>query len=92
VVRVSFVLKDTRSGTVLWESVQSAQRDSGAGGGGLIGMLAAAAVAYVVNEMIDDYRPLAQQANAQAFSASGRGLPAGPYHPDFGRDRSEYEP
>src|SRR3989304_4863739 len=58
VVTASFVLKDTRTGTVLWESTQSAARNSGDGGGGLIGMLVAAAVTYAVNQMIDiDYRP-----------------------------------
>ena len=93
VVTVSFVLKDTRTGTVLWESTQSAARNSGNGGGGLIGMLVAAAVTYAVNQMVDiDYRPLALQANTQAFVMPGLGLPAGPYHPDFGRDKDRYSP
>ena len=93
VVKVSFVLKDTRSGAVLWETTQSAARNSGDGGGNPIAMLIAAAVTYAVNEMVDiDYRPLAQQANAQAFLLRGVGLPAGPYHPDFGKDRSRYPP
>jgi hypothetical protein len=37
VVTVWFVLKDTRTGTVLWESTQSVARNSGDAGGGLIG-------------------------------------------------------
>ncbi len=92
VVTVSFLLKDTRTGAVLWESIQSAQRDSGdGGGGGLVGMLVAAAVTYAVNEMVEiDYRPLAQQANIQAFVTAGTGLPAGPYHPEFGLDKPQY--
>jgi hypothetical protein len=90
VVTVSFVLKDTRTGAVLWEGTQSAIRGSGSGGG-LIGMAIAAAVTYSLNEMIEtDYRPLALQANAQAFFTPGTGLPAGPYHPDFGRDKSQF--
>lgn len=93
VVTASFVLKDTRTGTVLWESTQSAARNSGDGGGGIIGMLVAAAVTYAVNQMIEiDYRPLAQQANAQAFVMPGAGLPAGPYHPDFGKNKDRYSP
>ncbi|MBI3782760.1 MAG: DUF799 family lipoprotein [Deltaproteobacteria bacterium] len=93
VVTVSFVLKDTRTGTVLWESTQSAVRSSGDGGGSLIGMLVAAAVTYAVNQMVDiDYRPLAQQANAQAFVMQGTGLPSGPYHPNFGKDKGAYSP
>lgn len=91
VVQLSFVLKDTRTGAVLWEGTQSAVRASGDGGGGLIGMAIAAAVTYAVNEMIEtDYRPLAQQANTLAFFTPGTGLPAGPYHPEFGKDQGTY--
>ena len=93
VVKVSFTLKDTRTGTLLWESEQSAVRSSGDGGGSLLGMLIAAAITYAVNEITEaDYRPLAQQANVQAFTMSGTGLPAGPYHPDFGKDKDRYPP
>jgi len=93
VVTVSFVLKDTRTGTVIWESTQSAARNSGDGGGGLIGMMVAAAVTYAVNEMVDiDYRPLAQQANFQAITLPGTGLPSGPYHPNYGKDKDQYGP
>jgi hypothetical protein len=91
VVTVSFVLKDTRTGTVLWETTQSAARNSGDGGGGLGGALANAAVTYAVSQMVEvDYRPLAFQANAQAFTLPGVGLPAGPYHPDFGKNKDRY--
>ncbi|MFI5364602.1 MAG: DUF799 domain-containing protein [Candidatus Binatia bacterium] len=97
VVTVSFVLKDTRTGTVLWESTQSAARNSSNGGGGgvagLIVMAIEAAATYAVNQMVDiDYRPLALQANTQAFVTPGVGLPAGPYHPDFGKDKDRYSP
>jgi hypothetical protein len=78
---------------VLWESTQTAAHNSGNGGGGLIGMMVSAAVTYAVNEMVDtDYRPLAQQVNAQAFFVRGTGLPAGPYHPDFEKDKTRYPP
>jgi len=77
----------------LWESEQSAVRSSGDGGGNAIGMLIAAAISYAVNEMTEvDYRPLAQQVNTQAFNMRGTGLPAGPYHPDFGKDKDRYPP
>jgi hypothetical protein len=93
VVEVAFVLKDTRTGTVLWESTQKVARTSGDGGGNPIGMLIAAAVTYAINEMTEtDYRPLAQQANVQALTMRGTGLPAGPYHPDFGKDKDRYPP
>ncbi len=93
VVTASFVLKDTRTGTLLWEATATGARSSGDGGGGLIGMLVAAAVTYAVNQMTDiDYRPLAEQANTFAFVPAGTGLPAGPYHPAFGSDRGQYAP
>lgn len=93
VVTVSFVMKGTRSGTTIWQNKQSAVRSSGSGGGGLIGMLVEAAITYAVNELMEvDYRPLAQQANAMAFSLPDSGLPFGPYHPDFGKDRDQYMP
>lgn len=91
-VTVSLVLKDTRTGATLWETTQTAVRNSGdGGGGGLIGMIVAAAVTYTLNQLVDvDYRPLATQANVIAFTTPANGLPAGPYHPDFGNDRSQY--
>jgi hypothetical protein len=56
-------------------------------------MLIAAAVTYAINQMIEiDYRPLALAANANAFGPLGTGLPAGPYHPDFGKDKAQYLP
>lgn len=92
-VTVSFTLQDTRTGTVLWESTQTVSRNSGDGGGSIIGMLIAAAVTYAVNEMTEvDYSPLAAQANVLAFGLPGQGLPAGPYHPQHGADRSKYGP
>ena len=93
VVTVSFVMKDTRSGETIWQNKQSAVRSSGSGGGGLIGMMIQAAITYAVNELMEvDYRPLAQQVNAMAFSPPASGLPFGPYHPDFGKDRDQYMP
>lgn len=91
-VTVSLVLKDTRTGTVLWESIGTAVRSSGDAGAGLIGMLVMAAATYAINEMTDvDYRPLAAQANHRALHAPRAGLPAGPYHPQFGLDRANYQ-
>jgi hypothetical protein len=73
--------------------MQSAARNSSGGGGSVLGMLITAAVTYAVNQMTDiDYRPLAQRANTQAFVILVAGLPAGPYHPDFGRDKDRYSP
>jgi hypothetical protein len=85
-VSAEYVLKDTRTGTVLWQGSQRAVRASNGGSGGLIGALVAAAV----HAMIADYKPLAMQANGTAFLPP-HGLPAGPYHPEYGKDQSQFE-
>jgi len=89
-VTLSFALKDTRTGTLLWETTELVVRDSGGSG---VGAIVNAAVTYAVNQAIGiDYRPLAIQANEGAFFTTGVGLPAGPYHPDFNKDKDQYSP
>ncbi len=83
-VEMDYMLKDTRTGTVLWQSKERVMQDSGAAGG-LIGM----AITAAMNAMFTDYLPLARQANNQAF-VPPRGLPAGPYHAEYGRDREKF--
>ena len=85
-ISAEYVLKDTRTGTVLWKGSQQVVQASGNGGGGLIGALVAAAV----HAMITDYKPLARQANGTAFLPP-HGLPAGPYHSEYGKDQSRFE-
>jgi hypothetical protein len=84
VVDIEYVLKDTRTGMVLWESRQPIVHSSG-GGGNLIAM----AVAAAAHALMTDYRPLAQQANGMVFLPP-RGIPAGPYSPEFGRDYGRF--
>lgn len=84
-VEMDYLLKDTRTGTVLWQSKERVVQGSGAAGGGLIGM----AITAAVNAMFTDYLPLARQANNQAFLPP-RGLPAGPYHAEYGRDQEKF--
>lgn len=83
VVDMSYVLKDTRTGLVLWESRQPIVYSSG--GGDAITMVVSAAV----NALMTDYRPLAQQANARVFLPPN-GIPAGPYHPEFQKDQARF--
>lgn len=86
VVQAHYVLKDTRTGTVLWERMQRVAQDSGNGGGGILGAVVAAAI----HSMITDYKPLARKANNMAFLPP-YGLPAGPYHSEFGKDQALFE-
>lgn len=86
VVEVDYELRDTKTGMVLWQSKQRVAKGSSGGGGGLIGM----AVSAAINAMFTDYLPLARQANNQAYLPP-RGLPAGPYHPDFNKDQDKFQ-
>lgn len=86
VVSMEYVLKDTKTGTVLWQKTETVARNSGNGGGGLIGM----AIEAAINAALTDYRPLAQQANAQVFQPRW-GLPAGPYHAEYGKDQEKFQ-
>lgn len=83
VVEMEYLLKDTRTGTVLWESKQQVARSSG--GSDPISM----AVSAALTALFTDYRPLARQANNQVFRPPS-GLPAGPYHPDHRKDRGRF--
>jgi len=85
VVETVYRLIDTKTGIQLWESKQRVSHESGGWGSGFIGM----AIDAAVNAMFTDYLPLARRANNQAF-APPKGLPAGPYHPDFGADLGKF--
>lgn len=84
VVSMEYVLKDTKTGEVLWKNDQTYAHSSG-GGGSLIGM----AISAALNALLTDYLPLARQANALAFQPP-KGLPAGPYHPEFQQDQGKF--
>jgi hypothetical protein len=85
VVELSYVLKDGKTGTVLWEDREAMQYQSGDSGAGLLGALINAAL----TKAAPDYMPLARQANARAMAYPGPGFPAGPYRPlEYRRDVS----
>lgn len=85
-VEMDYELRDTKTGIVLWQENQKVVQGSGSGGGGLIGM----AVMAAVNALFTDYRPLAREANRRVFIPP-KGLPAGPYHIDYGKDQDKFE-
>lgn len=88
-VGFSYVMKDVKTGEVIWEHRQvmnysPGNQNSGNGIADLIGAVVSAAVAKAA----PNYVPLARQANEQAFGKEGQGIPAGPYHPDYGKNSS----
>jgi len=83
VVEMEYVLKDTKTGLVLWENKQPYVQSSG--GSDPITMMVSAAVTALVT----DYLPLARQANYMAFNGS-KGVPAGVYHPNYQQDSDKF--
>lgn len=94
VVGAEYRLVDAGTGALLWTGKQKVVHDSsqgGGGGGGLIGALVVAAVNAAVTATTVQYRPIALQANTLVAKRSGYGLPAGPYHPEFQKDREQFK-
>ena len=88
-VELDYVLKDGKTGDVLWGTHEAMRYtpDSGGGGGGL-GALIAAAVSAAITKAAPNYIPLARQANEVAMQYPGKGFPAGPYRPEYKKDRA----
>src|SRR5580765_907536 len=86
-VGAEYRLVEAGTGAVLWTGTQKVIQSSGGGGGGGLAVLIVAAVQAAVTATTVQYRPIAIQANNMAASRSGYGLPAGPYHPEFQKDR-----
>ena len=94
IVEAEYRLVEANTGDVLWTGKQKVVQDSsggGGGGGGLIGALVVAAVKAAVTATTVQYRPIAIRANNLAAGRSGYGLPAGPYHPEFQKDREQFK-
>ena len=89
-VGAEYRLVDAATGEALWTHTQRVVHNSGGGGGGIAGLVAAAVNAAVTAAAVQ-YRPIALQTNNLAVNHRGRGLPAGPYHPDFQKDHENYQ-
>ncbi len=91
VVDMKYELKDTRTGLSLWQGEQQVvhNSDAGGGGGGLIAGLIVMAVQAAITAITVDYMPLARQANQMVFLPP-KGLPAGPYNPEYKTDQSKF--
>jgi len=82
-VGISYVLKSTHTGDVLWRYANTVVMDTSGdsnNGGGLLGLL----ISTAVKTSTQDYVPLARQLN---FVALG-GIPFGQYHKEYGKDQA----
>lgn len=83
-VEMEYILKDTKTGQVLWQRTQPYVYSSNGGGNPIVALVSAAMTALMV-----DYLPLARQANFMAFQPP-IGIPAGSYHPNYEKDSDRY--
>lgn len=79
VVHANLSLVDAKTGQQIWHATAQHIQSSGDGGGGLIGMLVAAAVEQVMGEMMDNTPNVARVANHIAINNQNLGLLSGPY-------------
>lgn len=89
-VELNYVIKSTHTGAELWKNhqiiVYTPQQSNQGGLAGLIANLVQAAI----TKAMPNYIPLARQANAQALTIKGTGLPAGPYDAMFAKDLADF--
>jgi hypothetical protein len=91
-VQFAYSLKSGKTGETLWEHAETMvyspqqQQSSGSPLSDLIVQIVAAAV----TKAVPNYVPLARQANTNAFTRPGQGLPAGPYHENYNKDKDQF--
>jgi hypothetical protein len=88
VVSAEAKLVDLKSGSLLWSGSASASNDEGNnnGGGGLAGMLIAAVVKQILNNVTDASYSVAGITSQRLLSPQPNGLLYGPRSPNFGKD------
>lgn len=91
-VSFTYILKSGRSGEELWrESSTLSYSPSAQGGGGSpLATLIVMVVSAAIQKAAPNYIPLAKQANAKTVLTPGLGLPAGPYHKEYGKDLEKF--
>ncbi len=86
VVKARAKLVDVKTGATLWEGAAQAAEGSGDGGGGLLGMVVAAAIDQIVDSSTGRVHKLSSMANHSMILNSQNGLLLGPYNPDYAAD------
>jgi len=84
-IKAKAQLIDTASGEVIWQGTQAVSQGSG-GGGDPIAMLITAAVAQIINTMVDYTHDLSRAAHYGMIYNTEQGFLAGPYLPPQGND------
>lgn len=88
-VELTYMIKSTHTGQVLWNNHKVVVYKPQASNAGLAGLVADA-VAAAITKAAPNYIPLARQANQQAIYLKGTGLPAGPYDTGYRKDTADF--
>jgi len=86
VVNARARLVAVRTGATLWEGTARASEGSGDGGGGLVGMVVAAAIEQIIDSTTDRVHGVSATANNQMIFNTQNGLLIGPYNPEYAAD------
>ena len=79
-VVLNYVIKDGKTGDVLWEQKETAKyKSQSSDTGNLFANLIVAVAQAAATKAAPNYIPLARQANNQALKYPGPGIPPGPY-------------
>ncbi len=79
-VELEYVIKDGKTGETLWQDARHVEyTPSRSSSGNPIADLVVMAVTAAIEKAAPNYMPVAQMANAQAFTFPGPGIPPGPY-------------
>ena len=90
-VELQYELKSGRSGETLWANKQKlVYQPQGSSSGNPMADLIVKAIVAAIEKAKPNYIPLARQANTQAVSTKGQGLPAGPYDPSYQSDKDAF--
>ena len=90
-VEFTYVMKSGKTGEELWKAKEARTYvPENRSSGNPLADLVAMAITAGMTKAAPNYIPLAQQANGQAVIRVHQGLPAGPYHPEFGKDQASF--
>jgi hypothetical protein len=90
-VEFTYILKSGDTGEELWRNHEIMQyQPSQSSSGDPLATLIVAAVSAALTKAMPNYIPLAQQANATAVSTPHKGLPAGFYSKEYGKDAGKF--
>lgn len=90
-VEFKYTLKSCETGSTLWSDTQAmSYSPQASNSGNPLADLLVQAVVSAIEKAQPNYIPLTQQANLIATHTVGRGLPAGPYAPQYNQDREQF--